>query len=165
MDPITLSVAGSFLLNGANSFIQTKSSVDNLKYQSQIKYRESAVIFQNAQKQAAANSYNEDLTRNEVAQRMATNQVRINESGLSGGTIEEYQMETEANAEADILMQRYNASSQYHALLYEAQKAKEEAVLYSKNANKANKMKWFNLLLGGASAAFGTAANAGELRK
>ena len=153
MDPITLAVAGSFVLGSANSLIQTNAQIKDLKAQAELKLKESAVLFENAAIQANANSYNEDLIRQENAHNIAQMRVSSNESGIEGGTLYEYNLETEVNAEADILMQRYNMSTQYHAMMYEAQKAQDTAMALKKNASRMKKTGWLSALLSGASSA------------
>lgn len=164
MDPITLAIAGSFVIGVGNSLLQSNSAISQLKYQAKQKNKEAEILYFNAANQSLANSINEDLMREETAKNISDMRVSIAESGITGGTLIEYQQQAEKNAEADILMQRFNMSSAYHAQLYEAQKAKQEANEIMANAKRVKKTRWLNSLVSGASSAFDTASSGGAFK-
>lgn len=157
-------IAAAFGLGAASSLINSRQQVKNLKDQSKLKYKEAATLFEDAANLAQANSYNEDMLRRQTRMDLSLQRAAIGQSGLSGGTLIDLDIQTEQNMEADILAQRWNDHTAYIAKKYAAQNAAAEATYLKKAARRESKYGWTKALLGGASMGMSTAAASGAFK-
>ena len=159
--PVFAAVAASAALGAANSLMQSKSQVNQLKQQAALKNLEADILERNASAQATADAYNEDMNRKNRALELSRMRTSFAQSGVSGGTLLDVQLRSETDAEMDNLMERYNNHAKYVATMYEAQKSRQEASQYLSNASSVKKSSWLNALFSGASSGLGVAASGG----
>lgn len=154
--PIVAAMAVNAALGAANSLMQNKQQVKQLKQQAALKNLEGDIYERNAKMQATADAYNEDIARNERAEKLARLRTIQAQSGVSGGTLIEIQMRSEREAELDDVMTRFNNHSKYVATMYEAQKSRTEASQMLANAKSLKKNRWLNAIFAGAGSAMST---------
>lgn len=159
--PVFAAVAASAALGAANSLMQSKSQVNQLKQQAYLKNLEADILERNASAQATADAYNEDMNRKNRALELSRMRTSFAQSGVSGGTLLDVQLRSETDAEMDNLMERYNNHTKYVATMYEAQKSRQEASQYLSNARSVKKSSWLNALFSGASSGLNVAASGG----
>lgn len=157
-------VAGSTVLGAANSLIQSREEVKSLKAQAALKNLEGDIYEKNAEAQANADAYNEDMDRKARDLELSRLRTTTAQSGVSGGTLIDVQMRSEMDAELDNMMERYNNHTAYKATMYEAQKARTEAQQLLANAKSKKKTSWLKALIGGASSGISTAGSAGFIK-
>ena len=153
--------AVSAIAGAGSSLMKSNAEIKQLKQQAALKNLEGDIYEKNAAAQSYADSYNEDIAREQRDIELSRLRASTAQSGLSGGTLIDVQMRSEREAELDDIMTRYNNHTKYKATMYEAQKARQEASQLLDNARTVKKTRWINAILGGVSSGASVGASGG----
>jgi len=157
-------VAASAVMGAGSSLMKSNAEIKELKQRAALKNLEGDIYEKNAAAQSYADSYNEDIAREQRDIELSRLRASTAQSGLSGGTLIDVQMRSEREAELDDIMTRYNNHTKYKATMYEAQKARQEASQLLDNARTVKKTRWINAIMGGVNGGISTAGTAGLLK-